>query len=377
VAGDSAAGEPAVSGGGGPAPARRASPAGPWRALGERALALREGSIVVVTVVTAIYFTVQTSSFATGANFKTLLPYFAPYAILAAGEVFVMILGEIDLSIGAMYLFSPFVFYKLNASAGIPLVPSVVIALLVCMAVGMFNGFFVSVIGINSFVATLGMLFTFEGLALVISHGEPVATPGSEVTHSEVNVAHVVNGHHIVLKETVNHVGTFAKVFGSGTYSELIWALAIVLVLQVVLTFTRWGLYTVAIGSNKLGAAEAGIKVKGVMIRNFVLCSLTAGLVGILEAVRAGSVQPDPAGANEILFLAVAAGVIGGTLLTGGSGTIVGALIGALFLGVLKDGLVLKGVNANYELFYTGLAILIAMTVNIYVQRARRGHRGG
>ena len=143
--------------------------------------------------------------------------------------------------------------------------------------------------------------------------------------------------------------------------------------LQVTLTFTRWGLYTVAIGSNKLGAAEAGVRVRLVMIRNFVLCSLTAGLVGIFEAVRAASIQPDPAGANEILFLAVAAGVIGGTLLTGGSGTIVGALIGALFLGILKDGLILQGVNANYLLFYTGLAIIVAMTVNVYVQRARRG----
>jgi simple sugar transport system permease protein len=113
------------------------------------------------------------------------------------------------------------------------------------------------------------------------------------------------------------------------------------------------------------------------MIRNYVLCALTAALVGIFEAVRAGTVQPDPAGANEILFLAVAAGVIGGTLLTGGSGTVVGALIGALFIGVLKDGLILQGVNANYLLFYTGLAIIVAMTVNVYVQRRRRGHSGG
>ena len=360
----------------GPAHGRRA-PAGGWVALRERVLGLREGSIIVVTIVTAIYFSVETSSFFTSANFKTLLPYFAPYAIIAAGEGFVMILGEIDLSIGAMYLFTPFLFYKLSASWGIPLVPSVVIAMLVCTAVGLANGVAVAVIGINSFVATLGMLFTFEGLALIISHGETKSIPGAEVTHSEVSVSHIVNGHHIVLKETVNHIGTFAKIFGAGTYSELIWAVVIVIVLQVALTFTRWGLYTVAIGSNKLGAAEAGVKVKSVMIRNFVLCSLTAGLVGILEAVRAGSIQPDPAGSNEILFFAIAAGVIGGTLLTGGSGTVVGALIGALFLGVLRDGLVLKGVNANYLLFYTGLAVLIAMTVNIYVQRARRGHSGG
>jgi simple sugar transport system permease protein len=355
----------------GPAHRRWSLPGG--RKVLERLVGLREGSIIVVALVTAIYFSLNTSSFFTGANFKTLLPYFAPFAIIAAGEVFVMILGEIDLSIGAMYLFAPFLFYKLVSSGGLPLVPSVIIALIVCMAVGFVNGFFVAVVGISSFVTTLGMLFTFEGLSLIISHGTPVPTPGATVHQTVQNVTHVVNGHTVVLPETVNHIGSFAKVFGGGTYSEVIWAVVIVALLQVVLTFTRWGLYTVAIGSNKLGAAEAGVRVKLVMIRNFVLCSLLAGLVGIFEAVRATSVQPDPAGANEILFLAIAAAVIGGTLLAGGSGTVVGALIGALFLGILKDGLILQGVNANYLLFYTGLAIIIAMTVNVYVQRARRG----
>jgi simple sugar transport system permease protein len=304
-------------------------------------------------VVVAVYFSVNTSTFLTGSNFKTLLPYFAPLAILAAGEVFVMILGEIDLSIAAMYLFAPILFYKLNSSYGLPLLPAVLVMLLAAMAIGAINGFFVSVVEINSFVTTLGTLFTFEGLALIISHGTPVATPGGQPP-----------------------LGTFGKVFGGGTYSELIWAVAIVAILQVVLTFTRWGLYTVAIGSNKLGAAEAGVRVKLVMIRNYMLCATTAALVGLFEAVRSATVQPDPAGANEILFLAVAAAVIGGTLLTGGSGTVVGALIGALFLGILLDGLILQGVNANYKLFYTGLAILIAMTANVFVGRARRGHTG-
>jgi simple sugar transport system permease protein len=344
---------------GGPEQSHRASPSfGPQ--LLERVLALREGSIIVVTLITAIYFSVNTSTFLTTASFKALLPYFAPFAIIAAGEVFVMILGEIDLSIGAMYLFAPFVFYKFT-TAGIPLVPSVVLALLVCMAVGLANGFFVAVVGINSFVATLAMLFTFEGLALIISHGTPVTTPGTPE-------AEAASG---------GHLSAFAEILGGGTYSELVWALAIVAVLQVVLTFTRWGLYTVAIGSNKLGAAEAGVRVRLVTIRNFILCSLTAGLVGIFEAVRSGTVTPDPAGANEILFLAVAAGVIGGTLLTGGSGTVIGALIGALFLGILKEGLVLQGVNADYLLFYTGLAIIVAMTVNVNVQRARKGRGSG
>ncbi len=360
---------------GNPARARRVSL--PTRqALLERALSLREGSIIVVTLLVAIYFSLTTSTFLTSASFKTLLPFFAPFAILGAGEVFVMILGEIDLSIGATYLFAPLLYYKL-AVAGIPDVPSVLIALAGCMVVGAVNGFFTAIVGINSFVTTLGMLFTLEGLTLIVSHAEPVLLPGAQLTTTTVNVPHVINGARVVLSETVVHASTFAKVLGEGTYSELFWAIAIVVVGQVVLTFTRWGLYTVAVGSNRLAASEAGVRVRLVMIRNFILCAAAGGFAGILEAVRATSLQPDVAGANEILFKGISAAVIGGTLLAGGSGTVVGALIGALFLGVLNDGLILKGVNADYQLFYLGLAIILAMTINVYVQRVRRGSRSG
>ena len=333
-------------------------PAGPGRALGGAAakalrgfLTLREGSIIVVTIATTIYFMVSAEGFATSANFKTLLPYFAPIAILAAGEVFIMVNGEIDLSIGAVYLITPFLYYKLAVNVGLPLVPSVIVALIGSGMIGFINGFFVAVVGISSFVATFGMLFTLAGVTLVTSHSTPVATPGTSSLH----------------------VDTFAKIFGGGTYSELIWALVIVAILQTVLTVTRWGVYTVAVGGNRLGAAEAGVRVKLVMIRNFILCSVCAGLVGILEAVRTVTATPDPSGSNEILFQAIAAAVIGGTLLRGGSGTVVGALIGALFLGVLHDGLIIKGVSADYLDLYLGLAIILVMTINVFVQRVRTG----
>src|SRR5205807_1763601 len=117
--------------------------------------------------------------FATSGNFKTLLPYFAPIAILAAGEVFIMINGEIDLSIGAVYLITPFLFYKLSANAGLPLLPAVILALCGSALIGAINGFFIAVVGISSFVATFGMLFTLDGLTLVISHSAPVPTPGT------------------------------------------------------------------------------------------------------------------------------------------------------------------------------------------------------
>src|SRR5207247_9015132 len=137
---------------------------------------------------------------------RTLPPYFAPVAVLAAGEVFLMINGEIDLSIGAVYLFAPFIFYEIN-NAGLPLIPSLILALIACMVVGLINGFFTAVIGINSFIATLGMLLGLEGLTLIISHAQPVNTPGTNV---------------------VGGLSTFASVFGAGTYSELLWALAII-----------------------------------------------------------------------------------------------------------------------------------------------------
>jgi simple sugar transport system permease protein len=323
--------------------------------VGKRLISLREGSIIVITLVTAIYFSANTNSFFTGENFKTLLPYFAPFAILAAGEVFVMINGEIDLSIGAVYLFTPFIFYKLSNNVGLPLVPAMIVALLVAMAVGLFNGVVVSVVGISSFVTTLGVLFTLDGLTLIISHATQVTTPGTSVVK----------------------VGTFAQIFGGGTYSELFWAIGITIILQVTLSFTRWGIYTVAVGGNRLGAAEAGVRTKVVMTRNFVLCAGLAGFVGILEAVRAVTTTPDPSGSNAILFQAISAAVIGGTLLQGGSGTVVGAFIGAIFLGVLQEGLNIKGVSANYFLFYLGLAVLIAMAFNTYVSRVRTGSGRG
>jgi simple sugar transport system permease protein len=342
------------------------------RELARRFLTLREGSIVVVTILAAIYFSVKTDRFATHANFVTLLPYFAPFAILAVGEVMLMVAGEIDLSIGSVYLFCPFMFYEFN-QAGLGLVLCLILSLLCCVVVGVVNGFLTEVVGVSSFITTLGMLLGLGGLTLIISHAAPVQMPGAEVTTHTVNVTHVVNGQKITLPEQVNHVGTFARIFGAGTYSELLWALVVVAAVQVGLTRTRWGMYTIAVGGNKLGAAEAGIRVRSIVIRNFVLCSFLAGLVGILEAVRSSSVTPDTAGASETMFRAVSAAVIGGTLLTGGEGTAIGALIGAIFLGILRDGLTLEGVNADYLDFILGVAILVAMTINVYIGRVRRG----
>jgi simple sugar transport system permease protein len=338
-------------------PAGRRSRGAPGQALGplKRFLTLREGSIVVVTIIAFVYFAATAPHFLSGANFKNLLPYFAPFAILAFGEVFVMTLGEIDLSIGAVFLWTPFLFWKLNTAAHFPLVLAVIAAIIVAALLGAVNGWLTGVVGIPSFVATLGMLFVLDGLTLIVSHSEQITTPGTSIVGTT----------------------TFASVFGGGTYSELFWAIGLVIVLHALLTSTRWGLYTVAVGSNKIGAAEAGINVRLVIIRNFMLSATFAGFAGILESVRTSTLSPDPSGSNTDLLSAVAAVIIGGTLMTGGAGTVIGALIGALFLGILNDGLIIKGVSSNYDDLYLGLAILIAMLVNVYISRVRKGSGRG
>ena len=316
-------------------------------------LTLREGSIVVVTLVTFAYFAISANNFVQGNTFKSLLPYFAPLAIIAAGEVFVMILGEIDLSVGAVYLFTPFMFHVFH-HLGLGLYPSLILAVLVAMGCGAVNGFFVAWVGIASFVATLGMLFTLDGLSLIISHSTPVQVPGTGIGKITVRVARV-----LVMSVVV--AAALAGCSGGGGASGPI----------------RWGLYTVSTGGNRLGAAEAGIRTRMIIMRNFILAAGLAGFTGILEVVRTTSATPDPSGSNTLLLQVVAAAIIGGTLMTGGDGTIVGALIGALFLGILTEGLTIKGVNANYLNLYLGIAILIAMTLNVVVRRVRTGSGRG
>jgi simple sugar transport system permease protein len=338
-----------------PAPgrAKQGAPGGSFNPI-KRLLLMKEGSIIVVTAATLIYFLITTPHFFTSQGLQNLLPFFAPYAIIAAAEVFVMINGEIDLSVGGTYLICPFIFNEFT-SVHIPLLLAMILAILVCTVVGAINGFFVAVVGINSFVTTLGTLFSLFGITLVMSHDTQITTPGTSLFGG----------------------GTFQSVFGGGTYSELFWAIGIVIILQIALSFTKWGIYTVAVGGNRLGAKEAGVNEKRNIIRNFMLCAALAAFVGILEAVRSGSATPDPAQASEILFLVVASAVIGGTLLVGGFGTVMGAMIGALFLGIIQDGLVLKGVNFNYIYLYEGLAILLAMSINIYIARVRVGSGRG
>ena len=305
----------------------------------------REASILLVAVVLAAYFEYANNNFLlTGASLQNLSQFIAPVAILACGEVMLMIGGEIDLSAGMVYALAPFVMYFAQ-QAGIPLIPAILLGIAAGGLVGLINGVITILLSVPSFVTTLGTLFLLNGFTLTIANGTPVGVESSPA---------------------------FANFMGHGGYAEFIWAVGVVIVMHVVLRNTRWGLHTIASGANPVGSSEAGISVRKIKIGNFVLSGALAALTGILEAFRISSIDPTAGGTN-IMFLAVAAGVIGGTPLAGGSGTVIGALIGAMVLGILNDGFTLIGINAFTFNLILGGAILLAMLFNIHFNRLRRG----
>jgi simple sugar transport system permease protein len=302
--------------------------------------------IALVAVLVGAYFETANRDFLlTSASLQNLSQFVAPAAIIAFGEIMLMIGGEIDLSAGMVFAFAPFMM-SFAFDAGAPMWLAVIAGLAAAGLVGFVNGAVTVFLRLPSFVTTLGTLFLINGITLTISRGTPVSTPGGPV---------------------------FTAVMGGWGYSEICWAVTIAVAMHVVLRHTRWGLHTVASGANPLGASEAGIHVNRLKLGNFILAAVLAGLTGILEGVRITSIDPQ-AGGNQIMFLAVAAAVIGGTPLTGGSGTIVGGLIGALVLGMLNDGFTLIGINAFTFNIILGAAILAAMIFNIHV--ARLGRRG-
>ena len=155
---------------------------------------------------------------------------------------------------------------------------------------------------------------------------------------------------------------------GVWIWSEILWVVAITIVTHVMLTRTRFGVRIIATGGNLVGAAEAGIPIRRVKVLCFAICSFLAGLVGIVDAVKYGSLDPGNFGVDYILY-AVGACVIGGTALTGGRGTVIGAFIGAILIGVLEAGLTLIGVSTNDFYVWVGVVIIVAMALNVQFDR--------
>ena len=308
----------------------------------------REASVLAIAVILFIYFAATTTAFVSHGSFVNIAQYMAPYVIIGIGLVMLMVCGEIDLSVGFVWTLSPFVM-RFFIDSGIPALLAIIITVLIlAVVIGGINGIITTVFGVPSLITTIATGFMIFGFTLTISAAQQVNIPPSALGL----------GHW----------------FGLEAWSEIIWASVLVLIFQVILTRTRWGLYTVSVGGNMLGARESGIKVNRIKIGNFMLCSGFGALAGIIEAFKNNIIDPS-AGQLNVLLIALTGAVIGGTAMMGGSGTMIGMWLGMLVLGILNDGFNLRGISSNKLLIILGAAILVAMIANTYLSRLRSAGR--
>ena len=250
----------------------------------------REASVLAIAVMLFIYFAATTHAFFSHGSFVNIAQYMAPYTIIGIGLVLLMVCGEIDLSVGFVWTLAPYTMHFF-INSGIPTFLAIVFAiLLLAVVVGGVNGVVTTIFGVPSLITTLGTGYIIFGYALTVSSAQQINIPGVSLGL----------GHW----------------FGSEAWSEFIWATVLVLIFQVILTRTRWGLYTVSVGGNLLGAREAGIKVNRIKIGNFMLCAGLGALAGILEAFKNNIIDPS-AGLLAVLLVALAGAVIGGTSMAG------------------------------------------------------------
>jgi simple sugar transport system permease protein len=305
----------------------------------------REASIAVVTIGLVVYFSIVSDAFPTYANVRIIFQFTVPAAILAMGTTMLLICGEIDVSLGHVYAFSPFMIY-FGSEWGLPAFAGIILAIVAGGVVGLANGTITVRAGVPSFITTLGMLFLLNGITLILS-------PRPRAASRE---------------------GLVATLFGRGPLSGIAWTVLIAVVMQILLKDTRWGVHTFATGGNPVGSREAGVPTRVIKVGNFAMAGMLAGFAGVLNVFRISSIDP-LAGGADLMFQGVAAAVIGGTALAGGSGTVVGAFLGALFLGVLRDGFTIQGISAFTFNVILGIAIIVSMILNVRIARLRTGLR--
>ena len=299
----------------------------------------------VLLVALFLYFaTAKGSDFTSKANLVTLFSdTAAPIIILALGEVMLLICGEIDLSVGFIYQLSPFIMYFLIIStAPRPAGDPDRVAL-----------------GPGDRVVQ----------RLPHRHARPAVVhrhPGHRVHHQRDRAHHVrrAAAEHPAAVQGIGHwIGQYA-------WAEITFAVILTAVFHVLLTRTRWGLHTVATGGNLLGAREAGVSVARIKYGNFMLTGFLGSLVGLQIAFQISIIDPTSGGYIP-MFYAVAAAVIGGTAMLGGSGTIIGAFLGGILLAVLTNGFSVIGISAYPLPIIFGGAILLAMIANVQLTRLR------
>jgi ribose transport system permease protein len=335
------------------AEARQASE--PQRQLNLGAVVARlpeELGVFAALVILVTIIGVHNSAFVRPANLLDLVASNSFFGIIALATVFLLALGEIDLSVGWNFNFSA-VIAALAMVHGVDPWLAAGLGVLFGAGLGLVNGILTVGLQLPVIIVTLGTYSMFQGLSLVVNKSSAVVPPD-------------INGSFF----TLANKRLFSLPYVGGIPFLAIVFVALAVFLQVLLHRTRFGYRVLAIGSNAEAARLAGIPLARTRILVLMLVGTACGLAGALYVGSFGSV--DPASGGQFLLAVVAAVIIGGTPLSGGMGTVLGALIGVLIIATISSGIVFFGIDATWSTFVTGAVILIAVAVDQAIKWQRR-----
>ena len=285
-----------------------------------------------------IFLSISTNTFLTPDNLIVVLRQVSINAMLAFGMTYVILMGDIDLSVGMVMAFSGIITTVALTRGNVPLPMAVALGLSGGALIGIINGLIVSKLKLPSFIVTLSMSYIAKGFAYIISDGMPVSV-------DDPNFYAIGNGY-----------------LGPIPY-PVIYMIVVFVVLSFVLYRLKFGRKVYAIGGNLEAAKYSGINVARVKIISFLVLGMLAALGGIVQCARLFSGQPT-IGVNAELD-AIAAVILGGTSFSGGVGTLFGSLIGALLIGIINNGLNLLGVSSFWQNVAKGAVILLAVYIDV------------
>jgi ribose transport system permease protein len=305
--------------------------------LGRRLLRRRESGIFLALVGLVILITIFQPDFATRTNIYLVSRQVAYTAIVALGVFIVILTSGIDLSLGSIVGLSGFI-CGLAMAAGAPPLLAAGAGLLTGAVVGAINGVIVAFVGVTPFIVTLGMLGVARGAILIIKHGDSIR----EIPKPFIDAG---NG----------------SLFGVSV--PVIILLMVAVLSHVLLKHTVFGRRVYAIGGNEEATALSGINTRKVKFFTYVVCGVLCAITGILYVARFQSAQADAGKGMELD--AIAAAVIGGTSLMGGEGSVIGVLIGASIMGVIRSGLVLLEISSYWQDLIIGAIIVLAAILDV------------
>ncbi len=309
----------------------------------KRLVAFREFALSVVLIVMGAAMAFASPVFLDVGNLQAILLALSVEATIAVGMMLLLISGGLDLSVGSILGFTGVV-TGLALQAGIPTVPAILIGLLAALGVGLVNGLLVAKMNINPFITTLGMSITIRGLLLVIAKGRAVLN---------LPPSFYVIGQGSIL----------------GFQYPIFVMVAIVILGDILMRNSRFFRQNYYIGGNEKAARLSGINVDFVKIANYCIVALLAGVAGILTTARFGTSSVTIGTGVELRV--ITATIIGGASLNGGEGSVFGAFLGALFMGVVANALNLLGVDAYWQNLVTGLILIIAVLLDVINERRK------